>query len=89
MAGAQGLGGRELVKRQRHLPAVEIDLDHAVDGFADDGELVERGLEQVLLHHPIDGRDQNDEAGMERLRRVKLPEIAPLLVTRTKSPSRA
>jgi hypothetical protein len=42
MAGA--LGGREFVKCQRHLPAVEIDLDHAVDRFADDGEFVERGL---------------------------------------------
>jgi hypothetical protein len=40
------------------------------------GELVERGAEKFLLHHAIDGRDQNDEAGMQRLRGIELPEIA-------------
>jgi hypothetical protein len=33
-------------------------------------------LEQVLLHHPIDGGDQNDKAGMQRLRGIELPKVA-------------
>ena len=74
MAGA--LGGRELVKRQRHLPAVEIDLDHAVDRFADDGELVECGREQAPLQMAIDDRYQNDETSMQGLGRIELPEVA-------------
>ena len=28
-----------------------------------------------LLYHAIDGRDQNDKAGMERLHGIELPEI--------------
>ena len=74
MAGA--LGGRELVKRQHNLPAVEIDLEHAVDRLADDGELVERGLEQAPLQIAIDDRYQNHETDMQGLRRIELPEIA-------------
>ena len=73
---AEALGGRELVKRQRHLPAVKIDLDHAVDRFADDGELVERGLEQAPLQMAIDDRYQNDETSMQGLGRIELPEVA-------------
>ena len=74
MAGA--LGGRELVKRQHNLPAVEIDLEHAVDRLADDGELVERGLEQAPLQMAIDDRYQNDETSMQGLGRIELPEVA-------------
>jgi hypothetical protein len=33
----------------RHFTAVEIDLENAVDRLADDGELVEGGLEQLPL----------------------------------------
>ena len=73
---AEALGGRELVKRQRHLPAVKIDLDHAVDRFADDDELVERGLEQAPLQMAIDDRYQNDETSMQGLGRIELPEVA-------------
>ena len=81
---------RKIVSREGHVLAVEIDLEHAVDRFADAGELVERGAEQLLLHHAVDDRDQDDKAGMQRLRCVKLPKVARVvLVTRTKSPSRA
>src|SRR5689334_12483896 len=38
-----------IVQRQRHLVAVEIDLEHAVDRLPDRGELVERRLEKALL----------------------------------------
>jgi hypothetical protein len=34
-----------------HLVAVEIDLEHAIDRLAKDGELVERGPERFLLHY--------------------------------------
>jgi hypothetical protein len=44
--------------------------------FADGGELVKRGAEKFLLHRAGDRRYQNDKAGMQRLRRVELPEIA-------------
>jgi hypothetical protein len=30
----------------------------------------------LLLHRATDGRYQNDEAGMQRLRRIELPKIA-------------
>ena len=33
-----------------------------------DGELVKGGAEQLLLHQAVNDRDQNDKAGMERLR---------------------
>src|SRR5208283_1673204 len=62
---------RQIVKRERHLFAVEIDLEHSVDRFADNGELVERRLEQALLHRAVDGRDQDDKAGVV-LRQLRL-----------------
>ena len=80
---------RPIVKREGRFFAVKIDLDHAIDRFADDDELVERGLEQASLHITADDRDQDNEAGMERLLCIKLPKSLALLVTRTKSPSRA
>jgi hypothetical protein len=43
---------RPTVKRQDGLVAVEIDLERVIDWFADDGEFVERSLEQVPLHVP-------------------------------------
>jgi hypothetical protein len=48
----------QIVKRQRHLVGIEIDLDHAVDRLADDGELVERRFDQAPLHVTADDRDQ-------------------------------
>jgi hypothetical protein len=39
---AAALGGGQIVKRERHLIAVEIDLEHAVHRLANGGELVER-----------------------------------------------
>src|SRR5215469_6136766 len=63
-------------KCERHFFAVEIDLKDAVNRFADGGELVKHRAEQFLLHDAIDDGDQNDEAGMQRLRCVKLTEIA-------------
>ena len=62
-----------MVERESHLVAVEVDLQHAVDRFPYDGELVERGAEKFLLHHAIDNGDQDDEAGVQRLRRIELP----------------
>jgi hypothetical protein len=41
-----GLGRRQIVEREGHVVAVEIDLEHPVDRLADGGELVERGAEQ-------------------------------------------
>jgi hypothetical protein len=50
MAGRWLSPGRgPIVQRERHLLAVEIDLEHAVDRLADAGELVERGLEEAPL----------------------------------------
>jgi hypothetical protein len=34
------------------------------------------------LYHTVDDRDQNDEAGVQQLRRIELPESLALLVTR-------
>ena len=55
MAGA--LRGRPIVKRGRHLLAVEIDLEHAIDRFAADGKLIECGLKQAPLDVPADDRE--------------------------------
>jgi len=57
-------------------PAVEVDLEHPIDRLADIGELVERGTEELLLQDAVDYRDQNDEPGMQRLRRIEPPEVA-------------
>jgi hypothetical protein len=46
------------------------------DRFADRRELIERRLEHTLLHDAADGRGQDDEAGMQRLLGIELPEIA-------------
>jgi hypothetical protein len=51
--------------------------------------LVEGGLEQALLHEAVDGRDQNDEAGVERLRGIELSEVARIVGDEDKVPSRA
>jgi HAMP domain-containing protein len=50
------MAGRQLVKRQLHLVASEIDLADAVDRF------VERRLEQAPLHDAA----KDDEAGMQK-----------------------
>ena len=71
-----GPGRRPIVKRQGHLVAVEIDLERAVDRFSNYSEFVERGFEQAPLHVTADNRDQDDEARMQRLPCIKLPEIA-------------
>ena len=76
LAAALVLRGWPIINREGHLIAIEIDLEHAVDRLADGGELVERGAEKLLLHRAADGRYQNDKAGMQRLRRIELPEIA-------------
>jgi hypothetical protein len=39
-----------MVKHERYLVGVEIDLDHAIDRLADDAELVKRRFEQAPLH---------------------------------------
>jgi len=74
-----GPSRRQVVKRQRHLLAVEIDLEDPIDRLADGVELVESGLEQTLLQHALDDRDQNDQAGMQWLRRKELSEIASVV----------
>jgi hypothetical protein len=56
--------------------AVEIDLEHPIDRLADIGELGERGPEQFLLQRAADGRGQNDQPGMQRLRRIETAEVA-------------
>jgi hypothetical protein len=58
---------REVIEREGHIVVVGIDLDHAVDGFAEGGDLVERGLEKALPHDTADSGNQNDEAGVQRL----------------------
>jgi hypothetical protein len=60
----------EVIEREGHIVALEIDLDRAVDRFAEAGELVERGPEKALLHDAADSGDQDDEAGLQRLSRV-------------------
>jgi hypothetical protein len=59
----------------------------ADDRLADDGELVECRFEQAPLDVTDNGRDQDDEAGMQRLRRIECRKSLALLVTRMKSPS--
>ena len=71
--------GGQIVEGEGDVLAVEIDLEHAVDRLADDGELVERSPEKALLQNAADGRDQNDEAGMQRLGRIEAPEIARIV----------
>ena len=58
---------------------MEINLEHAVDRLADGRKLVERGLEQAPLHDAADGGNQDDEAGMQRLHGIKLPEVAGII----------
>ena len=74
-----GLACGKIVNGEGHIVAFEIDFDHPVDRFAEDGELVKRGFEESLLQDPVDRRDQNDEAGMQRLRRVKTPKVARIV----------
>jgi hypothetical protein len=45
-----GLGCGQVVEREGDIVAVEIDLEDAVDRFANDGEFIESGLEQFLRH---------------------------------------
>jgi hypothetical protein len=68
------------VDGESHIAAAEIDLDHPVDRFAEDGELVERGFEEQLLQDSINRRDQNDEPGMQRLRRVTTSKASGWLI---------
>ena len=75
-AEISGRVGREIVERERHLVAVEIDLEDAVDRFADDSKLLDRGPEQALLEVAADIGQKNDEAGMQRLGRIELSEVA-------------
>jgi hypothetical protein len=58
-AGISERVGREIVEREGHLAAVEIDLEHAVDRFAGRGELVERGPKQALLEVAADIGQKN------------------------------
>ena len=76
MSAAHVLGGWPIVNREGHLITIEIDLQYAVDRLADGGEFVERGARKFLLQRAADGRYKNDKAGMQRPRRVELPEIA-------------
>ena len=69
----------KLVEGEAHLVAVEVDLEHAVDRLAGDGKLVERRPEQALLRQAVDGRDQNDEARMQRLGRIEAAEVARVI----------
>jgi len=85
-AGARGrsrLGLRpargKIVEGESYIAAIEIDLEHPVDRFAKGGKFVERGLEQTLLQDPVNGRYQNDKPGVQRLRRVKTPEVARIV----------
>jgi hypothetical protein len=41
-----GLGCGQVVEREGDIVAVEIDLEDAVDRFANDGEFIESGLER-------------------------------------------
>ena len=70
------ISGGPIVEREGHLVAVEIDFTHSFDRFADDIELVERRPEQFSLQRAIDDGDQNDETGMQRLRRTETTKIA-------------
>lgn len=49
-----GPAWRQIVKRECHVLAVEIDLEDAVNRLAKSGELVERGLEEALLQEAVD-----------------------------------
>jgi hypothetical protein len=74
MAGT-GVLGRPIIRSERRLVAMEIDLEHPVDRLADEGELVKRGTEQFSLQLTVHNRDQYDEASVQRLRRIETPEI--------------
>jgi hypothetical protein len=71
-----GLTRRKTVNDERYIITVEIDLDHLVDRFADDGEFVKRRPKQLLLQNAADSRNQDDEPGMQRLPRIEAPEVA-------------
>ena len=72
-------GRRPIVKHQSYLIAIKIDLQHAIDRLADDGELVKRGTEQFFLQRTVHNRDQYDEASMQWLGRIETPEIARIV----------
>ena len=61
----------QIVKRERNVLAVEIDLEHPIDRLAESGELVERSPEQSLLQDAIDIWDQNDQAGVKHLKQIE------------------
>ncbi|HET8996009.1 MAG TPA: hypothetical protein VFN42_05015 [Acetobacteraceae bacterium] len=42
-----------------------------VDRFADFRERVERAAEELLLPHPVDAGDDDNQAGVQRLRRKR------------------
>jgi hypothetical protein len=65
-----------IVERKSAPIAVEIDLEPRFTGSPMTASSSSRRLEQAPLHIAIDDGYQNDEAGMQWLRRIELPEIA-------------
>lgn len=51
----------DVVECERHPLARRDRSRGTIDRFTDNGELVERRLEQALLHHAVDDRDQNQQ----------------------------
>jgi hypothetical protein len=73
---AVAAAGRKIVDCERHLIALNIDLKDAIDRLPEAGQFVERATEKLLLHHAIDAWNDNDQAGVQRLRREEPAEVA-------------
>jgi len=54
----------KLVDTERRFVALDIYLQHMVDRLPNLGQLIERAAEKLLLLHPIDTRDDDDQAGV-------------------------
>lgn len=65
-----------IVEIERHIITVDIDFDDAIDRFPKLGQLIDCSAGKRLLHGTVDVRNDNDQAGVKRLRPVEPAEIA-------------
>jgi phage terminase large subunit-like protein len=69
-----------VVDGESDLVAVEIDFQHLVNRFADKGQLLDRTAEQQLLHRAANVRDDDHQAGMKSLGRIKAAKISGVVL---------
>jgi hypothetical protein len=54
----------KFVEPERRFVALDVHLQHAVDRLPNLSQLVERAAKKLLLPHPIDARDDDDQTSV-------------------------